>query len=381
MPVKLSSHQDSSTPSTSPQQKSISFSDLLTKDIQIFKELSLKKKEEFYSSLSNLLESGLDIQKSLELIAKGWKKKDKELIESLVEDILKGALLSEAMEKLNLFTEYEMYSVKIGEETGNLIEVLNELSMFYSKTLKYRQQLTSALSYPLFVTLFSFGVIFFLLRYLVPMFKDVYDRFDGTLPKVTLYIIESSNFIIEYFWIAFGVCLVFSAFLLFNRNKIWFKKIFSSLLLSIPFFGKIIKLVYLSRFCQSMGLLLKSRVPLLEAISLVKRMIGFYPIQSSLNNVEKEIMNGSQLHEQLNKYDIYPKELISLLEVGEETGKTEMMFVRMSNRFSNEAEQKTNMISSVLEPVLIVTIGLLVGIILIAMYLPLFNLSTGINSY
>ena len=151
-------------------------------------------------------------------------------------------------------------------------------------------------------------------------------------------------------------------------------------MIGIPIFGNIFRKIYLSRFCQSMYFLLGSNVPLLKAVGLVKKMVGFYPIECSLEQAEKDILEGDSFHSSLEKSSFYPARLIALLKVGEEASSLDTMFQKLANQYNSEVEQKTATIGNLIEPVLIVGLGFLVGFILVAMYLPLFQLSVGVGN-
>lgn len=347
------------------------------KEISLFGQaFGNKNKAEFYKSLETLLVSGLDLQRSLTLIAKNEPKKNIQLIiQSLLEKIEKGFAFSEALQKDPSFTEFEIYSIHIGEESGQLLEVLQELSNYYTKAIKYRQQFVGALAYPVFVIGFAILVIVFLLNFLVPMFSSIYARFDGQLPAITQSIVDLSDWLSANGFLLVLVVTAISGLLYYYRNTVFIQKNYARLILRTPVFGGIIKHIYLSRLSQSLYLLTRSKVPILHAVGHVKRMIPFYPIATSLAATEKDILNGELLNYSLRKSSFYPPQFIALLEVGEETGQLEQIFQRLQSQYNDQVEYKTSMIGSLIEPILIISLGVLVGFILVAMYLPLFQLS------
>ncbi|MEM9819744.1 MAG: type II secretion system F family protein [Bacteroidota bacterium] len=384
MPIKIEQYQqERQAPSSTPsKQRSLDWEALLNREIELGAGATgLPFREALYAELSILLSAGLDIQKSLELIESGQKKKNaKTLVAQIRAQVLNGDALSAAMQKSDAFSDYEVYSIQIGEESGHLIRVLDELSVFFGRSIKYRQQLMGALAYPSFVIGFAFLVLFFLLNYLVPMFSEVYARFDGDLPAITQGIIDFSDWVGKYLSTSLLLLLGLGLVLYFQRKKDWFRRLTARLLLGMPIFGGIFRRIYLARFCQSMYFLLGSNVPLLKTIGLVKRMVGFYPIEQSLEQAEKDIFSGQTLHESLQRSNFYPSRLLALLRVGEEASNLDQMFEKMAQQYNNEVEQKTNTIGHLIEPVLIVGLGLLVGFILVAMYLPLFQLSVGLGT-
>lgn len=355
--------------------------EFLNRDISLFGSgISLKHKESLYYELAILLSAGLDIQKSLSLIEVGQKhKKFKAELKAIRQHLIDGASLSKALIRSEKFTDFEIFSLQIGEETGQMREVLEELSSFFKRSIKYRQQLLGALAYPAFVIGFAFLVIYFLLNYLVPLFSDVYKRFDGELPSITQSIIQLSNWLGQYSGYLFLGLAIVVGILFWQRRAIWFRKASAWLLLRLPIFGAIFRQLYLSRFYQSMSLLLRSRIPLLKSVQLVGKMVGFYPIEVSLKNAEAEILKGKLLQEALQAYTIYPQQLLALVQVGEESSTLDVMFQKLADQYNEAIEQRTAVIGSLIEPILIIFLGVLVGVILVAMYLPLFQLSVGVN--
>jgi len=152
------------------------------------------------------------------------------------------------------------------------------------------------------------------------------------------------------------------------------------LLLKIPILGPLMQKVYLDRFSYSMTLLIGSKVPILKAIGMVRQMIDFYPIEASLQQLEEKILQGVPLHEGIAGYSIYPKRMISLIKVGEEVNQLDLFFDKIATQYNDDVEYQTALLSSVIEPIIIVFLGLIVGTILISMYLPLFKLGNGFST-
>lgn len=355
--------------------------DFLNKDLKLFGAgFSDKKKERFYSDLCILFSARVDIRSALELIEEEQtKEKDKVLFASIKEAVIGGASLSKAIEQTGLFSAYEFYSMQIGEESGRLQEVLQELSIFFSKKIQQKRQLISALSYPAVVFSASFGAIFFMMKFVVPMFADVFKRFKGELPYFTRLIIHLSDAFSNYaLYFLFGITLLI-LFLYKQRKTIWYRKLSAEILLRTPIMKDMISKIYLARFCQSMNLLISAKTPLVTAIDLVKKMVGFYPIEISLEIIQQDVMRGQSLHSSLSKFKIYNKRMISLIKVAEEVNQLDVIFSKLAKQYSDEVEHQTNILGSLIEPFMIIFLGLLVAIILVAMYLPLFQMSSTVG--
>ncbi|WP_026898450.1 type II secretion system F family protein [Daejeonella oryzae] len=340
------------------------------------KELSDKKKEYLYLELSSLLEAGIDLKSSLDLITADQKNsKDKKLLISIQSKVLNGSSFSQALQESGKFSLYEIFSIQIGEETGKIIEILTDLATFYQNKMKQRRKIVAALTYPIVVLATSLGAVFFMLKFVVPMFGDVFLRFGGELPWITAKIIAFSEWMQSYFYYFLFFVICIAVLTSFSRNSILFRKISSLIILKIPVIGNLVQKIYLARFCNSMRLLINARLPLLRAISLTKQMIGYYPIENSLSKIEDDILKGKSLNQSLQLFDIYPSKMAMLIKVGEETNQLDYFFGKLSEQYIEEVEYKTSTISSLMEPLIIIFLGIIVGLILIAMYLPLFKMS------
>ncbi|HAA11757.1 MAG TPA: type II secretion system F family protein [Cytophagales bacterium] len=348
------------------------------RDIQLFgSSLNQAFKETFYLEFASLLEAGLDIQRSLNILTAEQKKTAvREALEALEQTLLKGSTLSEAFRAVKGFTAYEYYSIQIGEETGQLVAVLKQLSQYFQQRRSQRKQIQSALSYPMVIMLTAIGAVSFMLGVIVPMFSDIFGRFGGELPGVTQLIISFSAGVSTYgIWVV--LLLVSVGILLYVwRKRPFLRRLGAALIRRLPVIGPIVVSLHLARFCQALTLLLQSKVPLLRAIELLKAMIAFYPIQDSLQKIEGGIMQGEPLHKCLAEHSIYEHRLVSLVKVGEEVNQLDSFFERLAKQYAEQVNQRSAALNTFLEPLMIVLLGGVIGFILVAMYLPMFQLST-----
>jgi len=354
-----------------------SIMDLLNKDISFgSQQLKDKKKESLYLELSSLLQAGINMKSSLELItADQQKEKDKELFTTIQNSVINGSTFSTALQETGKFSLYEVFTLQIGEETGKLTEVLRDLAKFYQNKIKQRRKIISALTYPIIVLTTSLGAVFFMLKFVVPMFGDVFKRFGGHLPWITEKIINVSQVMENNFPWMFTLVVALLVFIFVSRKTATFRKYASKITLRLPVAGNLVQKIYLARFCNSMRLLINAHLPLLRAIALSRQMIAFYPLEVSLLQIEDDIMKGMPLHQSMQQFSIYPSKLIQLIKVGEETNQLDYFFERVSDQYIEEVEYKTSTLSSMMEPLIIIFLGLIVGLILVAMYLPLFQMS------
>ncbi|WP_103865340.1 type II secretion system F family protein [Aquimarina sp. I32.4] len=363
------------------EESSFVISEILTKEITLFgNAFTSKKKEQWYAELSVLLKSGIDLRSGLELLSETQKKeKDQKLMASMVAKLVAGTPFSEILKQNKNFTDYEYYAVKIGEQTGELAKITLELSEFYKRKNELRREIVSALTYPIIVMCTAMIVIVFMLRYVVPMFVDIFKQNNVELPGVTKGIINFSDFISNYGWLVFGCLLVTSVVLIFVSKKKWFRKILGNVQLRLPILGNYFRKIYMAQFTQAISLLTSSKVPMVESIDLVKNMIDFYPLQQGLYNTKKRVLAGDALSVSFAKNPIFDKKMIAMIRVAEETNQTEFIFQKLNEQYNQQVKYQSQVISNVLNPLLTIFVGIIVGVILIAMYLPMFRLSSVIG--
>jgi type IV pilus assembly protein PilC len=162
------------------------------------------------------------------------------------------------------------------------------------------------------------------------------------------------------------------------RKKLWFRKTSTELLLKVPGVGPILNKIFLARFCQSMALLLGSRTPMLKSLQLVRKIIGFYPFEFALNQVETDVLNGKLLYQSMMKFPIFDKRIVALTRVAEEVNQLDKVFAKLNSQYNEELEHQIGLIGNILEPAMIILVGILVAVILVSMYMPLFQISTSI---
>lgn len=340
------------------------------------KSFSDKKKEVFYRELGMLLKAGVDFKKALEILSLQQKKKnDSELISNIKNMVVGGKSISDSMLGTGQFSSYEYFSIQIGEETHRLEEVLYQLQLFFFRKIQMRRQIVSVLTYPTIVLVVTFLVLYFMLTKVVPMFSSVFRQFNSELPKSTLYIIklsENSGLFFSISALVLGLVLI-GNFLL--KKKPFYRKFTSTIIINIPYFGKLIRKIYLSRFCQAMNLLLASKTQLINSLTLTERMVNFYPLEHSIKEIIDDITKGKTISNSLKKHKIYEDRMVSMIEVAEQVNQLDIMFKSLSEQYNEEINHETKMIGVILEPMIIIIIGIVVGIIMVSMYAPMFDLS------
>jgi type IV pilus assembly protein PilC len=365
---------------TLQKKQSNSLKDILNKDIQFGSgKWNDKRKEKFYSEFHMLFHAGIDVNTVLDMMSQSDRKdKENKVIDEIKENIVKGGTVESAMAQTGQFSSYELFSIRIGEESGRLAIVLKELQRFFHKKIAQRRQLISALMYPMLVMVVAFAVVVIMLAFVVPMFEEMFKRFDGELPWLTIQVIKFSDFFKGNLKLIFIAIFSFIGGLVFLRTKVWFQQISDQVILRIPVLGSILLKNHLFRMSQSLNLLISSNTPLDQALLLVSDMIDFHPLKDALKTTHKQLLTGTSFHESISSFSFIPSQMKMLIKVGEEVNQLDNIFKKLSDQYEEELDHQGKLIGNILEPLLIVFLGFVVVTILVAMYGPLFNLNSAI---
>jgi type IV pilus assembly protein PilC len=343
--------------------------------------LSDKKKYLFFSELHSLLGSGLSFSRSFELLIEGEKdKKEVLILQQVFHSMLSGSEFWRSMKESEAFSELDYGVTRIGEETGKMAQTLLFLSDYYRKKEEQRRMVVNALSYPVIILMVAVLVLVFMLLVVVPMFEQVYARMGSTLPEITRFMLRlSSYFPTVLLVIAIGGGSLFAVRYLYGETENYRRRS-SSLLLHLPLLGNLMRKHYQAQFCKLLHLLVSSNVPLLRSLTLLQGIIRFYPYSHSFAEVAEGLKRGESFSANLQRFPaIYGHKLLTLIRVGEETNTLGDMLRNQSVDITAELEHEIKQVNNILEPLLIVFIGVLVAFVLIAMYMPMFQLGQTIG--
>lgn len=334
-------------------------------------------KRTFFSQLQTLIRSGLSFSRAFELIIEGAKTKEKALYVRIFDEVVSGKELWRSLEADKAFTELDRSVVRIGEETGRLVDALEFLTDYYQKREEQKRMVTSALSYPIITLSIAVIVLVFMLLVVVPMFEHVYARMGGELPAITRQIIgmsESAPAVLGIM-VLLGLSMYGVRHMFGSSDK--YQSITSGIVMRLPLVSGLIRKYQVSRFSRIMHLLVSSDVPILQALYLMRGIITFYPYRQSIEEVCRMIEKGQTLTGGMDKYEnLYGKRFLVLLKVGEETNSIEQMLLTQANDTNAELEHEIKQLNNIVEPFLILAIGIIVAFVLIAMYMPMFKLGT-----
>lgn len=337
-------------------------------------------KRTFFSQLQTLIRSGLSFSRAFELIIEGAKTKEKALYIRIFDEVVSGKELWRSLEADKAFTELDRSVVRIGEETGLLVDALEFLTDYYQKREEQKRMVTSALSYPIITLSIAVIVLVFMLLVVVPMFEQVYARMGGELPAITRQIIgmsESAPAVLGIM-VLLGLSMYGVRHMFGSSDK--YQSITSGIVMRLPLVSGLIRKYQVSRFSRIMHLLVSSDVPILHALYLMRGIITFYPYRQSIEEVCRMIEKGQTLTGGMDKYEnLYGKRFLVLLKVGEETNSIEQMLLTQANDTNAELEHEIKQLNNIVEPFLILAIGIIVAFVLIAMYMPMFKLGMTIQ--
>ena len=336
-----------------------------------------KRKELFYRELALLLGARVPLKDSLSLLKETEHRREGiEFYTSLNVALVRGFSFFEAMQAKKSVSVFEWHALRIGEETGQLARVCTSLGQFYSQRNQFRSSLQTAMAYPALLMVTAILVVVFLLTTLVPMFQGIFSQQGLALPSITRWIIQWAQLISDHFFLlVLGMGVGFWGLrFLFRYPPL--KRYYHYGLCRLPWIGRWVSLQYSYQFCQSMQLVTQAQLTLSKSLDLLIAMYAFYPLREALQQVKQDILRGSSLSRSLRKVAFFDAHLHTFVHVGEETHQLEQIFRELTNYYGEKVMHATKRFGSLIEPLVILGVGGLIGFILIAMYVPMFQLST-----
>ena len=334
----------------------------------------------FSRQLAVLIDAGLPLLRSLRVLSEQEKNRAlKDAVEKLSESVEGGSTFSEALGRLpKIFDRLFVNMVRAGEIGGVLDEILNRLAEFMEKIERLKSRVKAAMIYPALVLVFAGGILSFLIAVIIPKFADIFLEMDIDLPTMTAVLIDFSNFAKTrwYIFILIIALIIASIKMLIKTEKgRWYYDKFK---LTMPIFGILLRKVAIARFARTLGTLISSGVPILQALSIIRETVGNEVIGRAVLQVHDSIREGESIVGPLKASGVFPPMVVSMIDVGEETGNLSEMLLKVSDVYDEEVDVAVQGLTSVLEPILIITLAFIVGFIVIAMFLPLIKLMQGI---
>lgn len=336
----------------------------------------------FTRQLSTMFSAGLTIEKSIHFLSAEEKnKKFKKVVENLEANIRKGLLLSDALERHpGVFSSLYISLVRAGEVSGKLSETLDELSKYLETVEDTQRKVKSAMYYPVFIIAFLLGMLFITFTFIIPNFKSVYDQLGSELPYYTVLMVNIGE------WMQTNIFSVIT-FGFISFASIWFVTLTDTgallkdrVLLRLPIFGKLVEQSTLAKFSKTFGLLISAGVSVLDSMGLLKKVVDNRVYELSIESATNDIENGIGISRALNTTKKFPSILIQLLTTGEETGEIDTLSLKASEFYSKQVNATVDRLTSIIEPLLVVLVGGVIGIIIFITYLPIFHFGEAIGN-
>jgi type IV pilus assembly protein PilC len=331
----------------------------------------------FTRQLATMMDAGLPLVQSLTALEEQTDSPSlKPVVRQTTEQVEQGHAFSEALaEHPKVFNKLYVSMVEAGETGGLLAEILDRLACYLEASSRLKKKVKSAMTYPVIVCFVALGIALFLIVKVIPIFGGIYKDFGAQLPAPTQILIDISDFVRTYFILAMGSLagLVF-AIVKFKRTRrgtaLW-----DRMKLRLPVFGKLVHKICISRFSRTFAALLRSGVPILETLRIVGQSSGNTVVEAAVAKTANSIEHGNNLAVALGQHKIFPPMLVRMISAGEQTGKVDVMLEKISDFYDEEIEATLAGLTSLIEPLLIVFLGVVVGSIVICMFLPIFKLN------
>ncbi len=338
----------------------------------------------FTRQLATLIDSGLPLLRSLNVLAK--QERDnvlKNTINKLADAVQSGSTFSEGLAQHPIiFNDLYVNMVRAGEVGGVLELVLARLAEFQEKAQKIKNKVVAAMVYPAIVMVLATAIMAFLLVFIVPKFESIFHDMlgDKPLPTVTLFVIGVSNSVKNHGLVWLGILIVFiAAFRFFARTRNG-RLTIDRVKLRMPLFGDLLRKTAISRFTRTLGTLVTSGVPILQALNITRETAGNTVIARAINQVHDSVKEGESIVQPLEASGAFPPMVVSMIDVGEETGKLPDMLLKIAEVYDDEVDNSVAGLTSMLEPIMIVFLAVVVGTIVIALFLPLISIISGLQA-
>ena len=338
-------------------------------------------RRQFTQDLAILLIARMPLTDSIDILRRQYKDDKFQKILLKVNKQLKGGKsLAEAIQEFpRIFNPFYRNLVEVGESTGQLGDMLQRISDYETKMAGLQRKLLQALTYPALVIAVAILAVGFILAYVVPAFADIFHDFGATLPLPTRIVIESSHLVTQNTGIILSLLTVFLVLIGFGRKQPQLLKIWERGLLKMPLLGNMIAKNYIAQVCRTLGTLLGSGVGLLPALELIQQSIQHHLVKADILQMKRLASKGGRLSNALKKAAVFPFMVVQMIDVGEETAELPKMLLRVADYYDSELDSAIETLASVIEPLVIIVLGGIIGAILISIYLPLFNMSTVIG--
>lgn len=335
----------------------------------------------FIDQLSLMLETGTPLNKSIQAISLQIKNNEfREIVRYLGRDIEEGRMLSDAMRKYpHVFSNVYISMIDAGESGGFLKEMLERIVVLEERNQEFISTIKGALYYPVFLSIFAVSVVLFIIVYVFPKFGSMFEEIYDSLPLTTRILMASSNILVSYwYFIIIFLCIVWFAaykFIITDKGKIYI----DTIKLRVPLLKDFFMKIYISRLMRILSCLITSNVPLLESLSISAGVIGNKVFTKLIDNMYRSVEGGNTLSRPITESPYFPQTVKQMMSTGEETGTLDKVMPRLADYYDKDIERQLKKITTVIEPVLLVVMGGVIGIIVISLIVPIFKLTRSLH--
>ena len=356
-----------------------------TSDGRSSKQKSIGKKKRIKSSdlsalcwqLTTMLEGGIPITTSLDIVSNDIENIQlQKVLSQVAEKVRKGQTFSESIAEFpKIFNKLACAMLLAGETSGNIAGAMEKLAQYFDSRDRLARKIKGAMAYPIFVLSFIVVIVIFIMAFIVPRFRKIFDQIGGHLPAFTqgfmnVYDVLAHNI----FYIVGAIVLFVVAGTILNKTQDG-HRMFSRLVLKLPLFGKVFSQAFIITFCRTTATLLTSGVSVLEAFNIISGMTDNDVIKSAIVRIKEHIVEGSNISSSMASSGFFPNMVIKMIQVGEESGSLPGVLERASQHYERKVDSMVSMMMSLLEPIMIITVGGVVAVVVIALYLPIFTMS------
>ena len=332
----------------------------------------------FSRQLATMVDSGISISAALDVLSEQIEDRGFRLIlKRIHDDIEAGSSLSEATGKHpRAFSDFYVNMLQAGESSGRLADILDRVATYLEKVTALQRKVKASLFYPAFVSILALGITTFLVVVIVPKFKDIFASLGSKLPLPTLILLNASEFMGKFLvFEVVGVVLFgigFQMYITTPGGRFWFDR----LTLKFPLIGKLMQKVAIARFARTLATLVKSGVPILGALEIVAKTAGNKVVEKAVMSARSSIKEGENIADPLTHSKVFPAMVTRMISVGERTGELEKMLTKIADFYESEVDAAITGLTSLIEPLVISILGLVIGSIVVALFLPIFQIST-----
>jgi type IV pilus assembly protein PilC len=348
------------------------------KQIVLF-EQKIKTKEIviFTRQFSTMINAGLPLVQCLDILSSQQSNPTfKKVLSQIKTDVEGGSTFADALSKHpKIFDNLYVNLVAAGEIGGVLDTVLMRLAVYMEKAEALKAKVKSAMTYPIIVLCVAFGVVAVLMIFVIPTFKDMFEQFGAALPGPTQLVVDMSNFFRHNWWIMIGVIIGFIVALKWVGKQEKGRYYIDNMMLKLPVFGPLIKKVAVAKFTRTLGTMISSGVPIMDGLDITSRTAGNVIIEKAIKAVRSAISEGQSMAEPLAQSGIFPGMVVQMISVGEATGAMDQMLSKIADFYDEEVDAAVDALTSSLEPMLMVFLGGTIGFVVVAMYLPIFQMA------